>query len=73
MIRNCVIYKDDYLLVLNKPAGLAVQGGSKQTRHVDGMTGALTFEREEAPRLVHRLDKEYLRGPITSKNSSNGE
>lgn len=36
MIRNCVIYKDDYLLVLNKPAGLAVQGGSKQTRHVDG-------------------------------------
>ena len=58
MIRNCVIYKDDYLLVLNKPAGLAVQGGSKQNRHVDGMTGALTFEREEAPRLVHRLDKD---------------
>jgi 23S rRNA pseudouridine955/2504/2580 synthase len=58
MIRNCVIYRDDYLLVLNKPAGLAVQGGSKQTRHVDGMTGALTFDRDEHPRLVHRLDKD---------------
>jgi 23S rRNA pseudouridine955/2504/2580 synthase len=34
MIRNCVIYKDDYLLVLNKPAGIPVQGGSKQVRHI---------------------------------------
>ena len=58
MIRNCVLYKDDFILVLNKPAGLPVQGGSKQTRYIDGMTSALSFEREDRPRLVHRLDKD---------------
>ena len=73
MIRNCVIYKDDYLLVLNKPAGLAVQGGSKQTRHVDGMTGALTFEREEAPRLVHRLDKDTSGLLLIARNAKAAE
>ena len=58
MIRNCVIYKDDDIIVLNKPPGLAVQGGSKTTRHVDGMGAALQFEKHEPPRLVHRLDKD---------------
>ena len=58
MIRNCVLYKDDFILVLNKPAGLPVQGGSKQNKHVDGMSTALSFEREDRPRLVHRLDKD---------------
>ena len=36
LIQDCVIYKDDYVIALNKPAGLPTQGGSKQTRHVDG-------------------------------------
>jgi 23S rRNA pseudouridine955/2504/2580 synthase len=58
MIRACVIYRDDHVLALNKPPGLPVQGGSKQTRHVDGLAEALRFEAEEAPRLVHRLDKD---------------
>lgn len=58
MLRDCVIYRDDYILALNKPAGLAVQGGSKTTRHIDGMSDALKFEAAEAPRLVHRLDKD---------------
>lgn len=58
MIQSCVIYKDDYIIALNKPPGLAVQGGSKTTRHVDGMAEALKFEKEETPRLVHRLDKD---------------
>ncbi|MEM8630764.1 MAG: RluA family pseudouridine synthase [Pseudomonadota bacterium] len=58
MIRNAVIYRDDYLIALNKPPGLASQGGSKQTRHVDGLTEALRFDLDEAPRLVHRLDKD---------------
>lgn len=58
MIRNCVIYKDDQVLALNKPAGLPVQGGSKQTRHVDGMAAALQYDAAEPPRLVHRLDKD---------------
>lgn len=58
MIQSCVIYRDDDVLALNKPAGLPVQGGSGQTRHVDGMAGALRFDAEENPRLVHRLDKD---------------
>jgi 23S rRNA pseudouridine955/2504/2580 synthase len=58
MIRDCVIYKDDHVIALNKPAGLPTQGGSKQTRHVDGLSEALKFGLEEKPRLVHRLDKD---------------
>ncbi|CUH78817.1 RluA family pseudouridine synthase [Tropicibacter naphthalenivorans] len=58
MIRDCVIYKDDYIIAINKPPGLATQGGSKMTRHVDGMAEALKFGFEEKPRLVHRLDKD---------------
>jgi 23S rRNA pseudouridine955/2504/2580 synthase len=58
MIRACVIYKDDHVIALNKPSGLAVQGGSGTTRHVDGMAAALMFDLDEAPRLVHRLDKD---------------
>jgi 23S rRNA pseudouridine955/2504/2580 synthase len=58
MIRACVIYRDDHVLALNKPAGLAVQGGSGQSRHVDGLAEALRFDLDEKPRLVHRLDKD---------------
>lgn len=58
VIQGAVIYKDDYLIVLDKPAGLPTQGGSKQKRHVDGMSEALRFGYEEKPRLVHRLDKD---------------
>ncbi|MEE9454263.1 MAG: RluA family pseudouridine synthase [Paracoccaceae bacterium] len=58
MIQDCVIYKDDDIIVLNKPAGLAVQGGSNQTRHIDGMAEALRFGLEAKPKLVHRLDKD---------------
>ena len=58
MIRACVIYRDDHIIALNKPPGLPTQGGSKQTRHVDGLAEALKFGYEEKPRLVHRLDKD---------------
>ncbi|WP_370270015.1 RluA family pseudouridine synthase [Nioella sp.] len=58
MIRACVIYRDDHIIALNKPRGLPTQGGSKQTRHVDGLAEALKFGYEEKPRLVHRLDKD---------------
>ncbi|MGR3573034.1 RluA family pseudouridine synthase [Brevirhabdus sp.] len=58
MIRACVIYRDDHIIALNKPPGLPVQGGSKQTRHVDQMSDALRFGYDEKPRLVHRLDKD---------------
>lgn len=58
LIQSCVIYKDDHIIAINKPAGLATQGGSKTHRHVDGMAEALMFGYEEKPRLVHRLDKD---------------
>jgi 23S rRNA pseudouridine955/2504/2580 synthase len=59
-LKSIILYEDDDVLVLNKPAGLAVQGGSGTTRHVDGMLGALTPPGRDAqrPRLVHRLDKD---------------
>ncbi len=58
MIRSCVIHRDDHVIALNKPPGLPTQGGSGQTRHVDGLAGALRFGFDEKPRLVHRLDKD---------------
>ena len=58
MIQACVIYRDDHIIALNKPAGLPVQGGSKQTRDVDSLSEALMFDYDERPRLVHRLDKD---------------
>lgn len=53
-----VIYKDSAVLVLNKPSGLATQGGSGITEHVDGLLEFLTFEKKQRPRLVHRLDRD---------------
>jgi len=53
-----ILHLDDDVLVIDKPAGLAVQGGSGVTRHLDGMLDGLRFGAEERPRLVHRLDKD---------------
>jgi len=58
MIQSCVIYKDDDIIVLNKPAGLAVQGGTKTHVHVDGLSEALKFGLDSKPKLVHRLDRD---------------
>jgi len=52
------LYEDDDVLVLNKPAGLAVQGGSGTTRHVDQMLEVMRDARGQKPRLVHRIDKD---------------
>jgi len=57
-LRDLIIHHDDEVLVINKPAGLAVQGGSGISRHLDGMLPALMFDAEEPPRLVHRLDRD---------------
>ncbi len=58
MIQGCVLHCDEHILILNKPPGLAVQGGSGTTKHVDGLLDALKFSMDERPRLVHRLDKD---------------
>lgn len=55
---NLVIYKDENIIVLNKPSGLAVQGGTNTFHHVDGLLDALRFGNSEKPKLVHRIDKE---------------
>ena len=55
--RSLVIYEDEEVLALNKPSGLAVQGGTKTTRHVDGLLSAWG-EGLDRPRLVHRLDRD---------------
>ncbi|MEH6547050.1 MAG: RluA family pseudouridine synthase [Sneathiella sp.] len=57
-IRKMVLHMDDSVIVLNKPAGLPVQGGSGQSRHIDGLLTGLQYDYEEKPRLVHRLDKD---------------
>ncbi|MAJ63356.1 MAG: RNA pseudouridine synthase [Alphaproteobacteria bacterium] len=56
-IERMVLFQDAHVLVLNKPHGLAVQGGSGQKRHIDGMLAALE-KNGERPKLVHRLDKD---------------
>ncbi len=58
LLKEAVLYKDDAVIVLNKPAGLAVQGGTKTGRHLDGMLDALRLGAPERPRLVHRLDRD---------------
>lgn len=59
MIQGAVLFKDEHLIVLNKPAGLPSQGGSGQgDRHVDGLAEALKFGYKDKPKLVHRLDKD---------------
>ncbi len=52
-----VLYKDDQVIIIDKPAGMAVQGGTGVRRHLDGLLDALRFGGER-PRLVHRLDKD---------------
>ncbi|KQW71325.1 RNA pseudouridine synthase [Phenylobacterium sp. Root77] len=55
--KSLVLYEDEEVLVLNKPAGLAVQGGTKTTKHVDRLLSAWG-EGLDRPRLVHRLDRD---------------
>ena len=58
MVQSAVIYRDGDMIALNKPPGLPVQGGSRIARHLDAMLDALRFDAADAPRLVHRLDRD---------------
>jgi 23S rRNA pseudouridine955/2504/2580 synthase len=55
--KSLVLYEDEDVIALNKPSGLAVQGGTKTTKHVDRLLSAWG-EGMERPRLVHRLDRD---------------
>jgi 23S rRNA pseudouridine955/2504/2580 synthase len=58
MVQAAVLHRDDAVIAINKPPGLAVQGGTRSERHLDGLLDALRFGHAERPRLVHRLDKD---------------
>jgi 23S rRNA pseudouridine955/2504/2580 synthase len=57
-IERAILHRDDHVIVLDKPPGLAVQGGTATEHHLDGMLDGLRFGAAERPRLVHRLDKD---------------
>lgn len=58
LLESLVIYEDQTVFVLNKPSGLATQGGSGIVKHMDGMLEALQGKKKQRPRLVHRLDRD---------------
>lgn len=57
-VRELVIYRDDNALVLNKPPGLATQGGTRTHQHLDRLLDGLADDAGNRPKLVHRLDKD---------------
>lgn len=57
-IESLILYEDEEILVLNKPYGIAVQGGTKTKRHIDGMLAGMEDRFGDRPRLVHRLDRD---------------
>ena len=58
IIKSWIVFKDKNLIVLNKPSGIAVQGGTKIKINIDILLDYLKFENLERPKLVHRLDKD---------------
>jgi 23S rRNA pseudouridine955/2504/2580 synthase len=58
MLRDAILHQDEAVIVINKPPGLAVQGGTRSEHHLDGLLDALRFGHAERPKLVHRLDKD---------------
>ena len=72
-MQNMVIFKDEKILVLNKPNGLAVQGGTNTLHHIDAMLDALKFEKEEKPKLVHRIDKDTSGVLLLARNRKTAE
>ena len=67
-IESIILYEDDDVLVLNKPYGIAVQGGTKTTRHIDGMLAGMEDRFGDRPRLVHRLDRDTSGVLLVAKN-----
>ncbi|WP_338453426.1 RluA family pseudouridine synthase [Candidatus Bealeia paramacronuclearis] len=67
-LRKCILYEDDDILVINKPAGLSAQGGTGQTQHLDSILEAMMGPGHGAPKLVHRLDKDTSGVMVVAKN-----
>jgi 23S rRNA pseudouridine955/2504/2580 synthase len=71
-LQRSVLHKDVDVLAIDKPHGLAVQGGSKTDRHIDGMLETLAFGGER-PRLVHRLDRDTSGVLLLARNAKTAE
>ncbi len=69
LAQEMVIHRDAQAIVLNKPPGLATQGGTKTHDHVDGLLDALQFDGESRPKLVHRLDKDTSGALLIARTS----
>lgn len=69
-LRALVIHRDDDVLAINKPPGLAVQGGTGLTKHLDAMLDDLRFGARERPRLVHRLDRDTSGVLVLGRNAA---
>lgn len=69
-LRSLILHEDKHVMVLNKPFGLAVQGGSGINRHVDGMLEAFRDKKGQKPRLVHRLDRDTTGVLLIAKTRS---
>ncbi|KAJ3045480.1 Mitochondrial RNA pseudouridine synthase rpusd4 [Rhizophlyctis rosea] len=69
-LKSNILYRDDRIIVINKPAGLAVQGGSKIRIHVDKLLGDLQQPDSPPLRLVHRLDKDTTGALIIARTKS---
>jgi 23S rRNA pseudouridine955/2504/2580 synthase len=68
-LQATVLHRDADVIVIDKPAGLAVQGGTNTSRHLDGLLDALRFDAAERPRLVHRLDKDTSGVLVLARNA----
>jgi 23S rRNA pseudouridine955/2504/2580 synthase len=69
-LADITLYEDDDLLVLNKPSGIAVQGGTKTPHHIDRMLEGMGDGPETRPRLVHRLDRDTSGVLVVAKRRS---
>ena len=69
-VRAAILYRDEAVMVLNKPSGLAVQGGTRTGMHLDAMLDSLRFEADERPRLVHRLDRDTSGALVLARSAA---
>jgi 23S rRNA pseudouridine955/2504/2580 synthase len=67
ILKDSILFEDDDVLVINKPAGLAVQGGTGLSRHLDGFLKAIYGEKQ-SPKLVHRLDRDTSGVLVLARN-----
>jgi 23S rRNA pseudouridine955/2504/2580 synthase len=68
LISRLILFEDDHVMVLNKPFGIAVQGGTGTSRHIDGLLAGMVDRFGDRPRLVHRLDRDTTGTLLVAKH-----